>query len=216
MPAPPTTGRRRRAAALAPKDRRRALVEATVPLLLAHGDHVTTRQIAEAAGVAEGTIFRVFADKDELLDAVVDAALDPAPLEDQLAAVVVDQPLADATAEAVAVVQRRVVDVWRLLSSVGDRAHAGKRVVHAESPALVALFAAHRHALGVSPEWAARSLRSLTFALSHPMLIEHPAAPAEIARLLLHGVTGAGATPAATTTTNGTSGTSDDAGATPC
>ena len=42
------------------------IVAATLPLLLEHGELVTTRQIAEAAGIAEGTIFRVFADKDEL------------------------------------------------------------------------------------------------------------------------------------------------------
>ncbi|MCU1430433.1 MAG: DNA-binding transcriptional regulator, AcrR family, partial [Actinomycetia bacterium] len=36
------------------------IVAATLPLLLEHGDRVTSRQIAEAAGIAEGTIFRAF------------------------------------------------------------------------------------------------------------------------------------------------------------
>ena len=71
----------RRAAALPPEERRSMIVAATLPLLLEHGDRVTSRQIAEAAGIAEGTIFRVFADKDEIIVAVVEAALDPAPLE---------------------------------------------------------------------------------------------------------------------------------------
>jgi AcrR family transcriptional regulator len=194
VPAPPTTdGTRRRAPALAPDDRRRALIRATLPLLLVHGEQVTTRQIADAAGVAEGTIFRVFADKDELLDAVVDAALDPAPLEEQLADVDVATPLEDAVEAAVTIAQQRVDEVWRLVSSLGSRAHARKRVLHPESPALVDLFEAHSHELGVSPCLAARSLRSVTFALSHPMLIEQPVPPAEITRLLLRGVTGAGA-----------------------
>ena len=64
-----TATRRRtgRAAPMAPDDRRRAIVDAVVPLLLEHGGDVTTRQIAEAAGIAEGTIFRVFPDKPALL-----------------------------------------------------------------------------------------------------------------------------------------------------
>ena len=57
---------RRRVAPLAPDDRRAALIEATLPLLREHGTAVSTRQIADAAGVAEGTIFRVFPDKNSL------------------------------------------------------------------------------------------------------------------------------------------------------
>ncbi|HEX9549144.1 MAG TPA: helix-turn-helix domain-containing protein, partial [Acidimicrobiales bacterium] len=62
----------RRAAALPPDERRSMIVAATLPLLLAHGERVTSRQIAEAAGIAEGTIFRAFADKDELIATVLE------------------------------------------------------------------------------------------------------------------------------------------------
>jgi len=61
-------------------DRRAAIASATVPLLARYGAAVTTRQIAQAANVAEGTLFRAFEDKDELLHAALVAALDPAPL----------------------------------------------------------------------------------------------------------------------------------------
>ncbi len=61
------------------------IVDAALPLVLEHGERVTTRQIADAAGIAEGTIFRVFADKDEVIAAVVAKAVDPAPLEEALA-----------------------------------------------------------------------------------------------------------------------------------
>lgn len=59
-------------------ERRAAIALATVPLLEAHGAQVSTRQIAVAAGVAEGTLFRAFDDKVELLTAAAERALDPA------------------------------------------------------------------------------------------------------------------------------------------
>src|SRR3954453_5603890 len=77
----------RRAAALPPDERRSMIVQATLPLLLEHGEMVTTRQIADAAGIAEGTIFRVFPDKDTLIRAVVDAALDTETLDRALSAI---------------------------------------------------------------------------------------------------------------------------------
>ena len=63
---------------MAPDDRRQAIVDVVVPLLLRHGDDITTRQIAEAAGIAEGTIFRVFPDKSALLMATAEETMNPA------------------------------------------------------------------------------------------------------------------------------------------
>ena len=80
MPAPT-----RRAAALPPEERREALIAATLPLVLEHGTEVSTRLIAEAAGVAEGTIFRAFPSKDELIEAVVTSAFDPSSLVEGIA-----------------------------------------------------------------------------------------------------------------------------------
>src|SRR4051812_32315233 len=62
---------------MAPDDRRAALIAATVPLLREHGLDVTTKQIAQAAGVAEGTIFGVFPDKSSLVNAALLHILDP-------------------------------------------------------------------------------------------------------------------------------------------
>jgi len=91
-----------------PDERRAAIIAAVVPLLHEHGEAVTCRQIAEAAGIAEGTIFRVFADKDELLLAAFDREVDLAPLEAAIRSI--DSALAfeQRLIEATELVQRRV------------------------------------------------------------------------------------------------------------
>jgi AcrR family transcriptional regulator len=165
------------------------IIEATIPLLIEHGEMVTTRQIADAAGIAEGTIFRAFADKDELLAAVIDAALDPAPFERALVTIDPALPLTEIVTSAAAIAQRRVVDVWRLASSVGTRFHDRTKRPMADSPALTRLFEPHRDELAFRPRYAARTLRALVFAMSHPMMVEKPASPREIAQVFLHGVT---------------------------
>src|SRR3954447_21274355 len=85
----PTTLRPRRsgrAARMAPDERRHAIIDVVVPLLLQHGDAVTTKQIAEAAGIAEGAIFRVFPDKAALLMAAAEDTMNPASGQAELAA----------------------------------------------------------------------------------------------------------------------------------
>ena len=82
-----TQTRRKRVPAMAPEDRRAALIDATVPLLQEYGPDVSTRQIAAAAGVAEGTIFGVFPDKNSLIVAALVRALDPQPTLDAIAAI---------------------------------------------------------------------------------------------------------------------------------
>ena len=62
---------------MAPEVRRAAIVAATVPLLHEQGLAVSTRQIAAAAGVAEGTLFGVFPDKGALIRAAVMSTFDP-------------------------------------------------------------------------------------------------------------------------------------------
>ena len=62
---------------MSPEQRRGAIVEAVLPLVRQHGAKITTKQIAQAADIAEGTVFRAFNDKEELLRTCVTAALRP-------------------------------------------------------------------------------------------------------------------------------------------
>jgi AcrR family transcriptional regulator len=164
------------------------IVAATLPLLLEHGDRVTSKQIAEAAGIAEGTVFRAFADKDELIVAVIEAAIDPQPLERALAAIPPGLGFPKTLEAAVVIIQQRVIDVWRLVSSVGTRFHEKTRRPMTDSDALVRIFAAHADDITVPPIVAARLLRALTLSTTHPMLADVPTAPDELVHLFLHGV----------------------------
>src|SRR4051812_40989821 len=112
----------RRAAALPPEERREALIAATLPLVLEHGTDVSTRLIAEAAGVAEGTIFRVFATKDELIEAVVASAFDPSSLVEAIGRVDRSLPLDERLVAAVALMQahgRRLAGLMHAFAARG-------------------------------------------------------------------------------------------------
>ncbi|MFU8887852.1 MAG: TetR/AcrR family transcriptional regulator [Trueperaceae bacterium] len=93
--------RSRRAPPLPPNDRRDAIVDAVAPLLISRGAAVTTREMAEAAGVAEGTLFSVFEDKRALVLAAIRHRLDPLPTRAAIAAAEAPGDLA-ATLTAVA------------------------------------------------------------------------------------------------------------------
>jgi len=117
-----------RAAPLPPDERRQAILRAVQSVVLAKGVAVTTRDLAEAAGVAEGTLFRVFEDKVSLVREAAFAAADPAQMVPMIAAIDLAQPLPQRLGRVLEASMARVerVSAWMsLLHETGRRDEAG-------------------------------------------------------------------------------------------
>jgi AcrR family transcriptional regulator len=191
--------RRRRQPALAPDDRRAALIAATIPLLHEHGTEVSTRQIAHAAGVAEGTIFGVFSNKNELVVCSVVKALDPQPTLDALAAIDRTADIHERVVAAATIVNDRFADNALLM-------HAARRLIftkeaHPEAAeqmsstrghlltAVTEVFEPDAHRLRLPPAKAARLLLLYCGANTFgPYADSEAFNGAELASLLLDGV----------------------------
>jgi AcrR family transcriptional regulator len=174
------TTRTGRAEPLAPHERRRAIVEAVIPLLIEHGASVTTRQMAEAAGIAEGTIFRVFPDKHALIHEAIRFSMDPAPIEKGLAEIYQRAPIEVQLAEAGRILLERMegtialLSVVRMMPSFGSRV-SGPPPFVVEANAVIAksltgLFERHRDRLRIEPARAATAFWGLVFASGHPIV----------------------------------------------
>lgn len=153
---------------MAPEDRRAALIAATLPLLREYGTEVSTRQIAEAAGVAEGTIFGVFPDKASLLRAALMNAFDAQPAVDALAAIGTRTELRARLREAVTMLRAGMSTNAKLHAAPGDPLVADpefrERMLDNRrriGSALAALVAPDRDRLRRSPEATAHLLLML-------------------------------------------------------
>lgn len=191
----PTTAAGRRARPLSPDARRAALVRATLPLMRERGLDVSTREIAVAAGVAEGTIFRAFPDKESLIQATLDAAFDPAPIVAALELIERGAPLRARLTAVVRIVQPWLTTVMHLMmasrlvrpcdTTLARRARPSSEI----GRTITRLIAPDRQALRVSPAEAAQLVRMLLFASSHPGISEgRLLTPEEIVGVILDGI----------------------------
>ncbi|TDC93380.1 TetR/AcrR family transcriptional regulator, partial [Nonomuraea deserti] len=85
---------------MSPEQRREMIVKAALPLVVEYGTSVTTAQVARAAGIGEGTVFRAFGDKDALLAACMAEAQRPDDTLAHVASISLELSLAERLVEA--------------------------------------------------------------------------------------------------------------------
>ncbi len=199
-PQPP----RRRAPGMSPDERRAMIVRAALPLLATHGAAVTTAQVARAAGIGEATVFRAFPDKDALLDAAVAEALRPDTALAELAAIPLDQPLAERlTAAATALLAHldRLGAVLAVAHTAGRPGRARRAAAGDQPPpdgaarqesatatraAVAALFAPEGDRLRLPADRLAALFLAVLLPGRPPLADDRPT-PTELVDLFLHG-----------------------------
>jgi len=193
----PTT----RARPLRPDERRADIIAAVTPLLIEHGGAVTSRQLADAAGVAEGTVFRAFGDKDSLIRAALDAHRDPALLWSELDGIDAERDAATAITRILALLTDRlsvIVPLSIAVHRIRPAPDEAERERHHDqlqqrsrelTEHIAGVLQPHASSLAASPEVVAGYLRMVATAAAMPHL--HPGddtSVGEIAALVLDGV----------------------------
>ena len=182
-----------RATPLPAAERRSVIMAATERLLVERGHAVSTREIAEAAGIAEGTIFRVFPTKDAIIEALFEDAFDSRADWDQLRLIDPANGLEACLVALVDLLQRRIRRIMALFAAVGFRQPQAKPEILEQRrlgyEAIAALLRPHAARLRRSPEDTARHLHGMVLAMTHPMLTDRPIGDSrEIVELALNGV----------------------------
>lgn len=189
---------------MSPEDRRQAILDAVVPLLIEHGGDLSTRLIAEAAGIAEGTIFRVFADKTELMWAAAEEAINPAHGREEFDAMLAaTDDLHERVRLAAAALKIKLHRTMRVMFAVRTHLHKqGLGHLHDGPPGppefviranrellemLATLFEPYADRMRLPTDAAAVAFRSLVFG-SAGMDLDADLTPDQIADVIVGGV----------------------------
>jgi AcrR family transcriptional regulator len=193
---------------MAPEDRRQAIIDATLPLLLERGTEMSTREIAQAAGIAEGTIFRAFETKQDLIHATIHTALMPDAAIAHLTALPEDQDLTQRVAAVIQLLRDEIHRTRSLFAHFARPAEQPSVVVPARPPfggirppfnphetksrlnaAVAAALQPYSGELAVPTAFAANLLSALAFASSFTLTEdEAPISSEELSDVVLHGI----------------------------
>ena len=182
---------RERAKPLAPDERRAAIIDAVLPLLREKGRDVSTREIAEAAGIAEGTIFRAFGDKDSLIAAAVDRYFDPEPFRDALRGIDPDEPTDEKVARVMQLLRDRFTGTVGFMTALGMTGGPPPQLRRPSDEAWLGILTQmfRPGELAVSTETLGFYLRLLAFGSSIPAFnAAHEFSTDELTALILRGV----------------------------
>lgn len=181
-----------RAAPLSVEERRKAIVDAVIPLVLEHGAGVTTRQMAEASGVAEGTLFRAFGDKDSIIQAAVETYLDPEPLHRAIREIDRSFSLEVKVRALLEILQKRFAGVFQMMHAAGRHGPPPKLSGRHDYALLVADVLQNDSdsgRLALPPERVAPMLRLLAFGTALPQFTQGAAFTLdELTAFAVHGI----------------------------
>lgn len=154
-------------------ERRAMIVSSAMPLYIEHGASVTSRQLAEHLGIAEGTIFRAFGDKEALVRGVVDAFFDQTY---QNLAPELDAPgvgLEEKLHVLIRHARERAKGVFTMLSLL-DPSEAREYMKHRRQgqieDAAAAAFLTHASEMNIAPDRIGSFIRLLVVAASAPRM----------------------------------------------
>lgn len=220
-----------RARPLPPEERRLAIVTTAIAVLRRDREMPSTRRLADECGIAEGTLFRAFPTKDDLVAAILSSVACPYPFRDSLRSLgTEDPPTADGLRTrllaAARLLHRRFTDIFetlgplRVIGPPHHGAHPGCPGPTAEplSPQafrdnFAGMLAPYVPLLRVDPDVLIDAVRYLAFAGSHEGISDGRfMSPESIVDLLVDGALRHPSAEPATGLSTGTS-TSKDA---PC
>ncbi len=177
---------------LAPEERKAQILDVAVRLFAEKGyDGTTTRDISEAAGVAEGLIFRYFRSKAEILDAVLDLHQPVAHLT-QLMAQVGDLPFREAVVYVFTRLMDHALDMGELWHIAAREAFRSEDLwekhcaVDHEAVQVLSGFLRERIERGELRPLDTMLAAEVMWGAGHSFFISHCETPSEVSGPLLH------------------------------